>query len=53
MPVAGIPIIILTAWDPQTNRERALKAGAVAFLQKPVENGKLLTTIRKALGEGD
>lgn len=51
IPVAGIPIIILTAWDPQTNRERALKAGAVAFLQKPADNDELLATIRKALEE--
>ena len=53
IPVAGIPVIILTDRDPQINRERVLKAGAVAFLQKPAENGELLTTIRKALGEGD
>jgi DNA-binding response OmpR family regulator len=51
IPVAGIPIIILTAWDPQTNRERALKAGAVAFLQKPADNDELLATIRKTLEE--
>jgi DNA-binding response OmpR family regulator len=36
------PIIILTARDPLINRERALKAGAKFFFQKPVENGKLL-----------
>jgi len=28
-------IIILTARDPQYNRERTLKPGACAFLQKP------------------
>jgi len=44
-----IPVIILTAKDAQTNKERALKAGALAFLQKPVENDELLGTIRKAL----
>ena len=49
MPVASIPIIVLTARDPHVNRERALKAGAVAFLQKPVDNDELLSTVRKAL----
>jgi DNA-binding response OmpR family regulator len=49
MPVASIPVIILTARDPHANRERALKAGAVAFLQKPVDNDELLNTLRKAL----
>lgn len=45
------PIIIVSARDPQENRERALDAGAVAFFQKPVDNSKLLAAIRKALGE--
>jgi len=33
--LSSIPVIILTARDPQYNRERTLKAGACAFLQKP------------------
>jgi DNA-binding response OmpR family regulator len=49
MPVASIPVIVLTARDPHANRERALKAGAVAFLQKPVDNDELLSTVRNAL----
>lgn len=48
---AAIPIIILTAKDPSTNRERALKAGAKAFFTKPAKNEELLTAIRKAVGE--
>ena len=35
-------MIILTARDPQTNREEALRAGATAFFQKPVDNSRLL-----------
>jgi FixJ family two-component response regulator len=31
--------------------DRALKAGAKAFLQKPVDNDELLAVIRQALGE--
>ena len=46
-----IPVIILTARDQFGNKERALKAGAVAFFQKPADNSELLATIRKALGE--
>ena len=49
--VAPIPIIILTARDPATNRERALKAGAQAFFQKPADNNQLLAAVRKALGD--
>ena len=33
--LSSIPVIILTARDPQYNRERTLKPGACAFLQKP------------------
>jgi DNA-binding response OmpR family regulator len=51
LPVA-VPIIILTARDVSGNKERSLKAGARAFLQKPVDNDVLLETIRSALKEG-
>ena len=33
------------------NQERALREGAKAFLQKPVDNVEFLAAIRKALGE--
>jgi DNA-binding response OmpR family regulator len=44
-----IPVIVLTARDPQHNRERALKAGARAFLQKPADNNELMDMIRTTL----
>ena len=43
-------MIVITGRDPLVNRERALEAGAVAFLSKPVENAELLAAIRGALG---
>lgn len=49
--LAVIPIIVVSARDPRANRERALKAGAKAFLQKPVDNDELLAVIRQCLGE--
>jgi DNA-binding response OmpR family regulator len=49
--LAMIPIIVVSARDPHANRERALKAGAKAFLQKPVDNNELLAVIRQCLGE--
>ena len=51
LPVAQIPVIILTARDVSENEARARAAGAYAFLQKPIDNDVLLETIRKALGE--
>jgi DNA-binding response OmpR family regulator len=48
-----IPVIVLSARDPSANQERALQAGAKVFLQKPVDNAKLLAVIRKVLGEKD
>jgi CheY-like chemotaxis protein len=53
LPLAHIPIIILTGKDPMINREKALSAGAQAFLQKPVDNDVLLLAIRKALADSD
>ena len=49
--LAGIPVIVVSARDVLANKERALKAGAKAFLQKPVDNAELLKVIRQALGE--
>jgi DNA-binding response OmpR family regulator len=51
LSLAMIPVIVVSARDPHANRERALKAGAKAFLQKPVDDAELLSLIRKALGE--
>jgi DNA-binding response OmpR family regulator len=47
--LSNIPVIVLTAQDPQSSRERALRAGATAFFQKPADNGKLLSAIRTSL----
>ena len=49
--LALIPIIVVSARDARANRARAIKAGAMAFLQKPVDNAELLAVIRRALGE--
>ena len=50
--LAGIPVIVLSARDPQNNEEKALKAGAAAFFQKPADNDELLNVIRVSLGPG-
>ena len=47
--LSNIPVIVLTARDPVPNRTLAINAGAAAFFQKPVDNGKLLSTIRTTL----
>jgi DNA-binding response OmpR family regulator len=47
--LAGVPVVVLTARDPQNNEERALKGGAAAFFQKPVDNAELLDVIRASL----
>ena len=48
--LAGVPVIVLSARDPQMNEERALKAGAAAFFQKPADNEELMNVIRVSLG---
>ena len=45
-----IPVIVVSARDRTANMDRALKAGAKAFLQKPVDNAELLAVIRQVLG---
>jgi FixJ family two-component response regulator len=45
----GIPIIFITAYDDKESRQRAMQAGAVAFLGKPFSDEQLLQTIRSTL----
>jgi DNA-binding response OmpR family regulator len=50
--LSNIPVIVLSARDPQMNEDRALKAGAVAFFQKPADNDELMNIIRVSIGPG-
>jgi DNA-binding response OmpR family regulator len=45
------PIIVLTALDPVTNKDRSLKAGATAFFSKPADNAEFLAAIEAALNK--
>ena len=47
--LACTPVIVLSARDRQANEERALKAGAEAYFQKPVDNDQLIEAIQQAL----
>jgi len=43
----------VSARDLHANRERALKAGAKAYMQKPWNDSELLLLIRTFLGQPD
>ena len=47
--LTGVPVIILSARDPDSSEERALLAGATAYFQKPADNDELLQVIRASL----
>ncbi len=49
--LSATPVIVLSAWDPTGNKQRALDGGAVAYFQKPPDNFELLAAIRHACGE--
>jgi len=46
-----IPVIVVSARDARANQERAIGAGATAYLQKPVDNAEFLAVIKKALAK--
>lgn len=45
----GIPIVFITAHADELSRQRAMKAGAVAFLSKPVRRKALFEAIQSGL----
>jgi FixJ family two-component response regulator len=47
-----LPVIFITAHDDAAPRERALAAGAVAFMRKPFNDELLIKTLREALKRG-
>jgi FixJ family two-component response regulator len=47
------PIVFITAHDEAGVRERALAAGAVAFLSKPFNDDLLAKTLHEALKRGE
>jgi FixJ family two-component response regulator len=48
-----LPVIIITGRDDPGVGERALAAGAVAYLKKPLDEQKLLAAIRLAVPESE
>jgi DNA-binding response OmpR family regulator len=49
--LSTIPVIVLTARDPQSTERLSLQSGAAAFFQKPADNGELLSVIRATLSQ--
>jgi DNA-binding response OmpR family regulator len=49
--LAVIPVIVVSARDLQGNKERALKAGAQAYVQKPWNDDELLALMSDLLGQ--
>ena len=45
----GIPIVVLTAYEGEGASDRAIRAGAAAFLQKPVDSRILLDAVITAI----
>jgi two-component system KDP operon response regulator KdpE len=51
MSFALIPVIVVSGREVHGNRERALKAGARAYLQKPWNDYELLALVSQLLGQ--
>jgi len=45
----SIPVIIITAQDDDKTQDKAVAAGAIAFLRKPVKEQVLLDALESAL----
>lgn len=49
--LAEIPVIVLTARDPESTERKTLEMGVCAFFQKPADNGVLLSVIQAQLAQ--
>ena len=49
--LADIPVVVVSPREPSATGGRALAAGALAYVQKPIDNEELLGAIRSALHE--
>lgn len=45
-----IPVVVVSAREHRANEDRALQAGAVAYIQKPWDDDELLRLIRRYAG---
>jgi FixJ family two-component response regulator len=48
-----MPIIFITAYPEDSARERAMKAGAIAFIGKPFSEDRLIGCLERALKIGN
>jgi DNA-binding response OmpR family regulator len=48
----GVPVIVVSARDPQTEEERFVESGADAFFRKPFDREELLQAVRGVLAAG-
>lgn len=46
----GLPVVVMTGFDEPGVRRRVFADGAIAYLEKPIELGKLRSVIESALG---
>jgi len=50
---SAVPVIVLSALDPESTRDRALAAGANAYLSKPVDSDELISCMVRVVNAGD
>ena len=48
-PNVATPVIIISVLEDKATRNRCLKAGATAYLVKPVDRGALVSTVRRQI----
>jgi FixJ family two-component response regulator len=47
-----VPVVVITGRDSDDVRERAMAAGAAAYLRKPIDDQTLLSALAAAIARG-
>ncbi|HEX4265510.1 MAG TPA: response regulator [Verrucomicrobiae bacterium] len=48
----NVPVIVITAGEPEKYKSQSLSKGAIAFFQKPIDTKELIDVIGKTLNSG-
>lgn len=51
--MAALPLVAVTSYAMNSDRERVLQAGFAAYIEKPIDTGKFVSQVQRCLPAGN